>query len=489
MPVYASAQHTSSASLLALGMKLTEYYDAMKHEPLDVQENECDFLIETASDSTVRQFVALDIYRHYRESDLMGAENVAVHVFDKWFASGLVKMPDVSEYQQAQVYADFNRSSLIGRPAQEMMLENPDGGKVALYADDAATRFSVLYFYDTDCAKCKLETIFLNGLFSSKNYPVDVYAVYAGDNQEAWQKYMSENLTNATHLWNPALSSDFQRKYGVTQTPRLFLISPEGIILGRGLDTDALEVMLNQIFAVEEMVYGSKEAEELFDGIFAMYDGTPGVSQVKGIADYIADKTLPASDTLMFKQLSGDYLYYLSTHSGEGLKEGLRYHIEKNIYSQPSVWKSQDDSLKVLGFAGMMHELLSKAEVGTKVPAMKVPGQLHTWRKSKNVSKRLDKLSANQNIIIFYTQGCNICIAEKEAAFAMLSKASDSSLSKDEQKAARSTNVFMINMDALMEDNAALATRLMETFDLSSLPYIIMTDSKGTVLRRYMTLQ
>ena len=90
-------------------------------------------------------------------------------------------------------------------------------------------------------------------------------------------------------------------------------------------------------------------------------------------------------------------------------------------------------------------------------------------------------------MIIFYTEGCEICTAEKAAALELLSRASDPSLSKDERTKYMNQNVFMVNVDALMKDNPSLATRLMDLFDLSSLPYIISTDSDGIILRRYLS--
>ena len=72
---------------------------------------------------------------------------------------------------------------------------------------------------------------------------------------------------------------------------------------------------------------------------------------------------------------------------------------------------------------------------------------------------------------MFITDGCEICAAQKEAAFEILK----------EEKA----NVLMINMDEIMESSPALASKLMDAFDLSSLPYILITDSRGDILRRY----
>ena len=490
LPTFTFARNADSLRFAALGEKLAEYYDAMQREPLEVQKGECDFLIDTATDSLTRQFIALDVYRYYINSPLMGAENVAVHVYDKWFASGRVKMKSASELRDAQVYADFNRQSLIGEKAPQLTMQTPDGQSAGLF-DKPAEQFSVLYFYDIDCPKCHLQTLALTALLNAHDYPIHLYPVYVSDNRQAWDMYIKEKMVidgvEVTHLWDPSVESDFQRKYGVTQTPRMFLISPDGTIVGRGLDVAALEILLNEAFAPKILAYGSKESEGLFDGIFSMYDGKPGVAQVKGIADYISDKTLAVGDSLMFRQLAGDFLYYLSTRSGEGFKEGLKYHIDKNIHSQPSVWRSHDDSLKVVGFAGIMYDLLSKASVGSKVPSVKVPGELYTSRSVRNTSRKLDRLRGKENIIIFYTQGCEVCDAQKAAARALFARDDDAILTGQEHKSL-GLKAFMVNVDLLMDENPALASQLMDSFDLSSLPYIIKTDARGVVLRRYMSL-
>lgn len=473
-----SAQQVDSARFSALGLKLNEYYEALKHESIDVQIQECDFLIESSTDSLIRQYVALDIYRHYMNSPVMGAENVAVHLFDKWFMTGKVKMKSSGDLMTAQVHAEFNRRSLIGKKAQELTMETIDGSIENLYgANDPSGVFRVLYFYDTDCLKCKVETMLLRNLLDVKNYPVEFYAIYAGDNREAWVRYVAEklNVPDAIHLWDPELESDFQRKYGVIKTPRLFLVGPDEVILGSGLDVKALETLLEGLFAEKILNYGSRESEELFDGIFSASDGRPSVQEVTGIADYIHDRTLGTADTLMFRQMAGDYLYYLATRTGEGFREGLSYHIDNNILSQDKVWKSQDDSLKVIGFAEMMKDLLSRAVPGSPVPEIKVPAELYTKRGVKSKEVKLNKIGGKTNIILFYTRGCHVCAAEKEAAMELLKEGR--------------AKVVMVNVDDIMESDTALASRLMDTFDLSSLPFIVITDSKGVVQRRYVSLQ
>ena len=468
-----------TAVLNALSAKLHEYFEAMKYEPVQVQMGECDFLIESTSDSLLKSHVAKTIYDHYSNSPVMGVEAVAIHVYDKWYKPGHVKMDSDAELLGAKIFAEFNRMSQVGCSAPELQMEASDGSFVQLFQDgDKQNGFRILYFYDTDCSNCKIQSILLSNVLATESFPVEFYAIYTGDDRESWMKYISERFdipqssAKIFHLWDPEIDSDFQRKYGILQTPRMFLIAPDGVVTGRGLDAFALSQMLHQIFDSVDLEYGSEESAALYDGIFAGV--TPNVSDVRMLADQIASSTLPKGDTLMFRQMTGDLLYYLSTRSGEGFKEGLDYLIDTYI-TDNKVWRSADDSLKIVGFAGIMDDLLSKSKPGTQVADIKIPGLKATWKGEKVYKKSLKKLGAARNIIIFYTEGCNICEAEKRAA-------------RDLVSSDKNVAVLLINVDEIMHTNPALASKLFDKFDLSSLPFILETNSKGLIHRRYTTL-
>ena len=146
------AQQLDSLTKAGLSGKLDEYFDAIKALDVDAQKEEVDFLIGTATDSLVRQFVAVKVYDHYLGSPVMGAEAVAIHVLDKWFFDGSVKMYNDVDLLHARIFADFNRRSLIGEKAPELSLLTYDGEQVSLYSAPSE-KYSVLYFYDTGCAK------------------------------------------------------------------------------------------------------------------------------------------------------------------------------------------------------------------------------------------------------------------------------------------------------------------------------------------------
>lgn len=484
-PAYAlMAQELDSLTQKTLSEKLSEYYLAMEREGTDVQKQECDFLIGAATDSLVRQYVALDIYDHYMNSPVMGSEAVAIHVLDNWFMTGKVKMKSEIDFINARIFADFNRQSLVGLRSPAINMRDINGNEVSLFGEgeQPAKRFSILFFYDTDCAKCKFESILMRNLLEDKNYPVEFYAIYSDDDESAWKEYVADQLVieasevNVTHLWDPELDSDFQRKYGVIKAPCIFLIRPDGIIMGRGLDSKGLFQMLDDLFRHDDLYYGTPESVSLFDNVLADDSGiiNPSVDKVTRLADYIKTSTLSKGDENMFRQLTGDMLYYLASRSGEGFREGLNYLIDNNISAFPEIWNSPDDSLKVIGFAQIMDDLLSKAEPGSPVPSFKLPAERIAKGKSKTGTFKINKLKGERNIIMFYTEGCEICKAEKAALRQMASQ--DSNL-----------QVLLINVDEIMREMPSVSESLFDSFDLSSLPYIFETDRKGVVARRYLS--
>lgn len=473
------ARQLDSLSKASLKEKVKEYFDALQFESLEVQKAEADFMIEVSSDSLIRQFVASEIYDHYVSSPVMGAENVAVHVFDKWFKDGTLRMSDDAAFFNAGMFAEFNRMSLIGEKAQGLVMEAQDGNMIELYTGtDKGGVYRVLFFYDTECSKCKVETILLRNMVDIESFPVEFYAVYSGSDRSAWESYIQDRFRISSgfiHMWDPSMSSDFQRKYGVIKTPRMFLISPDGIVVGRGLDTQALSAMLHGLFDEVELEYGGEESVKLFDEVFSGDGAVPSEDDVRRIADYIEDTTLEAGDTVMFRQLTGDLLYYLSAQRAEAFKEGSSYLIDEKILSRKDIWRSQDDSLKVIGMAEFMDGLLDKSRPGMRVADLKVPGELVSASGSKDGDYRLKKLRGKKNIIIFYTEGCHVCDAEKAAASRLAS-------------VDRKVRILQINVDQVLADNPGLADRLFNAFDLSTLPFLMETDKNGIIQRRYLSL-
>ena len=517
LPSLRCAGQIDSTRLAALDERLEEYFRTLEPERIEVKNKECDLLIDSASDSLLRRHIALKIYDHYLMSPVMGDEAVAIHLTDTWFATGLIDMGGDEVLLNAKVYADFNRQSLLGMQAPLAEMETPEGQKIEIGGH--ASRYRVLFFYDTECSKCKLETILLRSKLNTKNWPIDVYAVYTGVDPDAWKEWRDSKFnvratrTKVVHLWDPEVASDYQMKYGVIQTPRMFLIDRSGTIIGRGMDTRALEQLLDIVLSSADYEYGGPASISLMDKLFATYGETPdSLSQVHAdlsqnssdrslslpkrrhgrldrslslpkrpsaenvldVAKTLEFRTLSKGDTTFFKHLEGDLLYWLTSQRKEALKEGTLPFINEYILSRPEIWNTPDDTMKVVGLARMMKDLLSRTPVGSDLPKAKDFTSISP-RYDANISslrgwtKKWNRLRRKGGFIVFHTEGCPVCKAELSAADSLGLRTLD------------------VNIDEIMVTNPALAKSLLDTFDLSSMPLILQVGRHGIILRRYLS--
>ena len=455
----------------ALGAKLEEYFAALAGDPVPVQNAECDFLIESCQDSLTRQFVALKIYDHYLNSKIMGDDGVAVHVADTWLIPGKVAMHSELDLLNAKVFAEFNRQAQLGAEAPALVVMDKDGEMISV---PGKGEYTVLYFYDTSCSTCRIETPRLRDFLKDTDFPLHAVAFNTGDDEEEWVRYQATSLDvpGITHVWDPEMESDYQRKYGVLQTPRMFLIGPDGIVVGRGLDTPALRMLTEQLSGKESYVYGTREGTALYENVFASYGDDLKPQDVLDVAAYVAERTYGEGDAESFKHMEGDLLYWLSSQTGEIYKEGTRLFIDKYILGVSDVWNKDEDAAQVVSMAQMMKELLERTPVGSVIPDLQVHGTLLRkpclFRKgSKDGVFSLRKA----DYLVFYTKGCGRCEETLAAA---------RSLADNKAK------VLLVNMDTLFEQYPDESRQLLDTFDLSGLPYVMQLGPNGVVQHKYL---
>jgi thiol-disulfide isomerase/thioredoxin len=486
---FAATSQPDSTKLAALSAKLDEYFTALKGESVGVQSKEMDFIIDACKDSLVRQYVAIKIYDHYITSKVMGEEGVAVYLTDNWFVPGKVKMKNDIDLMNARIFADFNRQSLIGCKAPELKVQNLKGDSLHIFANPSG-RYTLLYFYAVDCSKCKLETPLLGQVLSKDDFPMDVYAFYTGDNKQAWGKYVGEHFSFNTentvlnNVWDASFDSDFQRKYGVLQTPRMFLVDPDGVIIGRGLDSEAMEMLMkSRIRTTYE--YGNDESKSAFDKIVQTYGSDITPANLLEIADYMSNRAKSSGQPDSYKQLMGDYFYWMAEKPGEAYKIALDTLISRYILN--GAFNTPEDSLQVVNFALITKDILSRTAVGTRIPDLKVSALLASYKNVKTIMSAavpdfskaklysLRKLRNSPTYIFFYSESCNICKHQLSAV--------DSVLTMNHK-----AKVLLVDLDQLIVDDNAQAQRLMDSFDLSRLPFIISMDKKGIVKRKYISL-
>jgi len=460
-----------SAVTATLEAHLEEYFSALEREPVQVKITECDFMLESCTDSLIRQYVAVRIYDHFLGSNVMGDEAVAVHMVDDWFIPGKVSMYSDIDMLNARVYAQFHRSSLIGMAAPELALRGMDGSAVAA---PAAGAVSVLFFYDTSCAKCKLEMLRLREYLPQLDAPLDFYAIYTGVSMEQWKEFVESRWdfespsVRIHHVWDPELDSNFQMLYGVLQTPQMLLVDAGGTIIGRSLDTDALSQLIPTVLP-QAYEYGSEGSMPFFETLFGGEDIT--AAGILETAQYIKDRALERSDSTLCRHMLGDMMYYLMDTPGEEYKIALRTFISMYVDGDPAMWSDPSDYKRIVLPSSVCKDLIDRVPVGNRIPRMKVRGVLLKEGSPVDLTDvrtyRLRRLRGRPSYILFHTPGCSTCDAELEAVGRVFEAEPDAV-------------VLLVNP----EENG---TELLDSFDLSVLPFALSMDRKGTVLRKYIS--
>ncbi len=511
LPVVGFAQDAKSLSspetptlqdgvdLAALDSKVDEYLAALETQPTEVKCTEADFIIAACTDSTVLTHVANRVYRHYFSSKLMGDDAVAIHIFDTWFADKAVKMEGEDEFFAATFFAAVNRSSLIGMQAPQLQLQTPENEPFTLFGSGGSTH-SVLFFYDVGCPVCTAETAALQGVLEKYPEKLTLYAVYVGSDADKWSEYRNGRFGDGetVHLWDPEMTSGLAFDYGVIGTPRLFLVSPDGIILGRSLDSAALETLLDTVLSAGTLEYGSQESMDMFDKTFEVSEGCANVSEV---AAQMEDMLLPRGDTLLFKQLTGDLLYFLTSRKEGRFKCASEAFIDKFILSRPDIWNTPDDSLQVVSLAVFVKELLNLCPLGERLPALKVPVEVLSRKGKKTTATSIETAVAQGNdaddgiksktttlrlgkqrncAIMFYSDGCGLCAEDLRLAREILRTKSPVPHTETVP-----SKIILIDMDEIWLDGGDLPDRLMAGFDLSALPFIICLDEQGRTAYKY----
>ena len=134
----------------------------------------------------------------------------------------------------------------------------------------------------------------------------------------------------------------------------------------------------------------------------------------------------------------------------------------------------------MISLGHFLADVTSRTPVGSLVPDLKVPGVLRRKpclfaRDGKEGEFALRKLKGKPGYVVFYTGGCNACKETLDDVSALVT-------SKPKVR------VLLIDMDELMSSNPDLAETLLETFDLTAMPFILELDRKGVITHRYVDL-
>jgi thiol-disulfide isomerase/thioredoxin len=215
--------------------KLNVFFTNVVIQSPDSINKEIDKIIRKCkSNYKIYQFVAVYLFNHFRESEIMGHDAVMVKLADDIYLSGKADWVSKEFKDDLKKQIDLIRPNLIGKKAENMIMDSYKGIFVSLY--DVEKEFTILYFWEPDCGHCKESTPKLKAYYEkAKNENIEVFAVCTTADKAKWTKYIEDNKLTWINGWDPQRSSHFDFYYNVQSTPLVYILDRNKKIIAKKL--------------------------------------------------------------------------------------------------------------------------------------------------------------------------------------------------------------------------------------------------------------
>ena len=220
--------------------RLDAFFTNVLIQSSDTINKEIDKLIKKCSGNyKMFQFISVYLFNHFRESEIMGHDAVIVKLADDIYLSGKADWVTKEFKDDLRKQVDLIRPNLIGKKAENMVMDSYKGIFVSLY--DVEKDFTILYFWEPDCGHCKEATPKLKVYYDKpKDYSLEVFAVCTTSDKAKWTKYIEDNKLTWINGWDPKRSSHFDYYYNVQSTPTVYILDKSKKIIAKKLSVEEI---------------------------------------------------------------------------------------------------------------------------------------------------------------------------------------------------------------------------------------------------------
>jgi len=221
-----------------LQARLKTFFTNVLIQSTDSISKEIDKMIGKVKDNyKVFQFISVFLFNHFRESEIMGHDAIVVKLADEIYLSGKADWVSKDFKDDLTKQVDRIRPNLIGKKAQDLVMNSYKGLFVSLY--DIKKDFTILYFWEPDCGHCAEATPKLKAYYDKvKNQGVEIFSVCTTGERAKWEKYIEDHKLDWINGWDPERRTNFGYYYNVESTPMIYILDKDKTIIAKKLGVD-----------------------------------------------------------------------------------------------------------------------------------------------------------------------------------------------------------------------------------------------------------
>ncbi|MEE4176272.1 MAG: thioredoxin-like domain-containing protein [Bacteroides sp.] len=225
--------------------KLQTYFSNVVVQLPDSIIAEADRMVEKSrAHDEVFKYTIWFITNHFERSQIMGHDAVFVHMIEKYYMSGEAHWVEAENLARISERAMKLKPLLIGKAAPDINMFSPDQTRISLH--EVNSKFTVLYFWDSECSHCKRVTPQLRSVSEKlKSLGVTVFAVNLEEEKESWLKSVdSYQIQGWINVFDPANLSGFREKYDLYATPMIYLLDADKKIIAKRISAEQVEEII-----------------------------------------------------------------------------------------------------------------------------------------------------------------------------------------------------------------------------------------------------
>ncbi|MEP7267289.1 MAG: redoxin domain-containing protein [Saprospiraceae bacterium] len=178
------------------------------------------------------------------KTTLMDGEAVFSHVVNKYFTADKATWLKPGDLRAIQQRADEMKGSLLNHKGLDVIAKDPNGNTKSIY--EIKTPYIVVYLFHTDCEHCQEMTPKLSKMYPQlKSRGVTIYTIAVNTTDAEWKKFIPKyDMTEFINVFDPTNVSVYG-KYFVDNTPEIYILNKERIIIGKNLKPDQINTIID----------------------------------------------------------------------------------------------------------------------------------------------------------------------------------------------------------------------------------------------------
>lgn len=239
------------------GVKITEFFDKLISQHPDSVSKEIDlFMAKTRPSKDMFRYMLTWFTDRYQQSTVVGHDAIFVHMVETYFMNN--DAPWMSE-NMVRIYtkrAAQLKSLLIGAKIPELvMADTSDTNYLSSY--ETGTKYTILWFWDPDCAHCVVETPKLIDFYHQykDSLDVEVFAVSLDRDMERWKKYIREHKLDWINVGGEKANLDYVMTFDIMATPVIYVFDDKKRIIAKNIPIENLK----ELFERYDNIFKSKK--------------------------------------------------------------------------------------------------------------------------------------------------------------------------------------------------------------------------------------